>query len=983
MDDQRRSKAQALFLEAEGLPAEARSEWLDQACAGDAALKEEVEILLGSASGTRPSAWSEPFTVPGGNRCEDMVAGTALGPWLITRLLGRGGMGEVYEAQRADGTFELRAAAKLLKRGLDTDAVVARFNRERRILAQLDHSNIARVLDAGVAADGRPFLVMEYVDGKPITEYAASRDLSTREILRLMITVCEAVQAAHFKQIVHRDLKPSNVLVTARGQVKLLDFGIAKALAEDNAGDATLLDGSSVMTPAYASPEQLLGAPATAASDVYALGCILYQLLVERLPHARGGRSVPEIVRDLGKETIERPSTVLRKDHGRLPEPLRMARLKSISRDLDLIVLKALHAEAQRRYASARELAEDLQRLLDSRPVLARPDSTAYRASRFIRRNRLPVAAAAAIILALANQVWLILRLPQNAPGPPASPLPAAHDVSIAVLPFENLSRDPDNAYFTSGIQDEILTRLAGISALRVISRSSIEKYRSHPENLRTVAAELGVTNILEGTVQKAGDAVHINLQLIDATTDTHLWAQSYDRTLQDVFAVEGEVAETVAGALKLALLPEESRRLARAPTQNPVAYNHFLKAEYRRGLFYNSSQPADRTAAEQEYQIALAADPGFALVCAGYSQLLSWAYFLEGEDRSAVEIERARVLAGRALQLQPDLAEAHLALAAWLYRSSRDYVAAIPEARRALALKPSSSEALLLLGSMYKRQGRLDEAAAIQTEASRIDPRDALPLGELAFIQMAQRRYAEARGAAERARAIDPEQLFNALNLSTIVLLDHGDLDQAQAVIEAIPAPLQQSFLVISYRATSLLAYRRQFARAEALLAAFQASAEEGRTRQESVAWLQWLDGRAAAARQTARPLRQQLLATIARDAGNPAAHGSLSRVDLILGDNATALAEAARAVALMPTTLDVFAGSDYLVNLAVIQAQAGDAGAAVSQLDRLLTLPAGAFVSTAMLRLDPDWDPIRNDPRFTALVGRYQAAERSALSD
>jgi serine/threonine protein kinase len=401
MESSGMSRAQALYRQAALLPDAACAAFLDQACGGDAALRAAVEALLGAEPETRAA----PAAAPGPGRDEadggELPAGTRLGAWRLVRLAGRGGMGEVYEAQRADGAFELRAALKLLKRGLDTDALVARFNRERRILARLDHPNIAHVLDAGVAPDGRPFLVMEFVDGASIVDHARSRNLPAAELLRLMITACEAVQAAHAGSIVHRDLKPSNVLVTAQGQVKLLDFGIAKALAEDDDGEATRL-GESALTPAYAAPEQLLGLPATPASDVYALGCILYQLLVERLPHRRGGRSAAEIARELGRETIERPSTALRKDRGLLPEPLRLARLKAASRDLDLIALKALHPEARRRYASARELADDLRRLLENRPVLARPDSLAYRVDRFVRRNRLPVGAAAAAILALS-----------------------------------------------------------------------------------------------------------------------------------------------------------------------------------------------------------------------------------------------------------------------------------------------------------------------------------------------------------------------------------------------------------------------------------------------------------------------------------------------------------------------------------------------------------------------------------------------------
>ena len=385
---ERWSQVQDLYLEAEALPEDARAEFLDGACEGDASLRAEVEALLGAAQTTRGLFERPNPTLPGETLGRPLGPGTRLGPWSIERLVGRGGMGEVYAARRADGAFELRVAIKVLKRGLDTDAVVARFSRERRILAQLDHPNIAHVLDAGASDDGRPFLAMEYVEGTPITEYARAQNLSTAAVLQLMITVCEAVQAAHARRIVHRDLKPSNVLVSTRGQVKLLDFGIAKALTEDDA-DATRLAGEAmVLTPSYAAPEQLLGKPASPASDVYALGVILYQLLAERFPHRRAGLSTREIALGLNQETTERPSTALRRERGRLPEAQRLERLHAVSKDLDLIVLKALHLDSGRRYSAAQELADDLRRLLESRPVQARPDSLAYRTGRFIRRNR-------------------------------------------------------------------------------------------------------------------------------------------------------------------------------------------------------------------------------------------------------------------------------------------------------------------------------------------------------------------------------------------------------------------------------------------------------------------------------------------------------------------------------------------------------------------------------------------------------------------
>ena len=405
MTDDRATRPQALFDEASLLPWDQRGEFLDRACAGDAVLRLDLERQLRNVGDTVVVLDRSALTGDTESPPEPLQAGTLLGPWEIERLVGQGGMGEVYQARRADQAFELRVAIKLLKRGLDTHQVIRRFLLERRILAQLTHPNIAHALDAGAAPDGRPYLVMEYVEGQAITDYARiaanGQPLSIVEMLRLMIIVCQAVQEAHKRQIVHRDLKPSNVLVTAEGQVKLLDFGIAKSLSEEEV-DATRMAGeATALTPAYAAPEQILGQPITPATDVYALGVMLYELLTARLPHRREGRSASVIVVELGKETVLRPSTVLRQERGRLPEPERASRLRDVSKDLDLIAVKALHPDTARRYADAEALGDDLQRLLDQRPILARPDSLAYSASRFVRRNRLVVAAATAVMLAL------------------------------------------------------------------------------------------------------------------------------------------------------------------------------------------------------------------------------------------------------------------------------------------------------------------------------------------------------------------------------------------------------------------------------------------------------------------------------------------------------------------------------------------------------------------------------------------------------
>jgi serine/threonine-protein kinase len=343
------------------------------------------------------------------------VAGTPLGPWRLERPLGRGGMAEVWEARRVDGQYEQTVAVKVLKRGMDSAEIVRRFLRERQILARLDHPGIARLFDGGLGPDGRPYFVLERVEGEPITDWCARRELDVPARLRLLVDCCEAVAAAHRQLVVHRDLKPSNILVTADGAVKLLDFGIAKVLAgEDGAGEATRAEVR-VLTPAYAAPEQILGEPVSTATDVYALGVLAYELLTGRLPHQCSGRRAAELASAVAGESIARPSTAVVEtaaaDPGDAEQTRRRRRLaRTLAGDVDTVVMTALRREPQRRYASVAAFAEDLQRFLDGRPIAARPDSFGYRAGKFVGRHRLGVAAttAAAAALVAAAAVALV-----------------------------------------------------------------------------------------------------------------------------------------------------------------------------------------------------------------------------------------------------------------------------------------------------------------------------------------------------------------------------------------------------------------------------------------------------------------------------------------------------------------------------------------------------------------------------------------------
>ena len=400
------ARVESLFPQAAELAGPARAQFLERECAGAPRVRAELEAMLEAAAGS-DRLFDAPIGLSSGDEkmAELLAPGTRLGSWKIRSLIGHGGMGEVYLADRADGAYAMSAAIKLLKRELFSYTNAQRFLRERRVLARLSHPNIARVLDAGTTDDGRPYLVMEYVHGSRITDYALARQLGPRDCARLMLAVADAVAEAHRHGVVHRDLKPANVMVTEEQQVKLLDFGIAKLMEESESA----MPGAVPMTPAYAAPEQILGQPLTPATDVSALGAMLFQLLTHRLPHRREGLPLPVIAAGLRDETVERPSRVVLDNTALFGESGKRY-AQALAGDLDWIVLKALQPEPQRRYQSAAELADDLRRYLEHFPVLARQDTVTYRASRFVRRYPTQVAAGsiavAALVVGLAAAVW-------------------------------------------------------------------------------------------------------------------------------------------------------------------------------------------------------------------------------------------------------------------------------------------------------------------------------------------------------------------------------------------------------------------------------------------------------------------------------------------------------------------------------------------------------------------------------------------------
>ena len=556
---------------------------------------------------------------------------------------------------------------------------------------------------------------------------------------------------------------------------------------------------------------------------------------------------------------------------------------------------------------------------------------------------------------------------------------------SVAVLPFENLSRDPDNAYFVDGIQDEILTRLAKISALKVISRTSTMRYASRPDNLREIAAQLGVANILEGSVQRAAGAMRVNVQLIEAESDSHLWAESYDRDVKNIFSVESEVAQAVADALKASLLPAESARIASVPTKIPAAYDLFLKGQY----FFNqlqtsaSSDPvADGKAAADYFRRAVATDPDFALACARMSYLLSYLHWYNVDNSSAV-VEDARAAAERALALQPKLPEAHLALGYVHYWCHRDYAAALREFGVARAGLPNDAEVIAAIGYVHRRQGVANRGIPELQEAMVLDPRDPTLPREIANSYTALRRYEEADTYYARSLAIFPGD-FEAIEQRSANTIYRGDTAAAARMLEAISPGMDPQGAVSLLRFKLAMMTRQP----DKALAAIAQSPPWLMTRWEhSVAPLDLLRGQALSLKGEAAPARaafleaeKQLKELLANPAQTTDAQSYLGLVYAGLGQKEAALKASRAAVERLPMSRDVIVGAFHLERLARVEAQVGETLSAIDHLDQLLSSAGGETVSIPTLRIDPVWDPIRDDPRFETLLAKHAAGEKAA---
>ncbi|MGC2626251.1 MAG: protein kinase [Candidatus Udaeobacter sp.] len=963
MKPERWKQVNDLFQSAIERAPEERAAFLDESCYGDEGMRREVESLLISHERAEnfievPAFEVAPELVT--NDKAGALVGQLIGHYRIESLIGVGGMGEVYLAR--DERLGRKAALKLLPDNLTIDeAQLSRFKNEARSASALNHPNILTVYEIGAEGD-RQFIATEFIEGVTLRVSITCGRIKPHAALEIAVQVASALAAAHAAGVVHRDIKPENIMLRPDGYVKVLDFGIAKLTEQRVASDdhttettATLQTrpGSVLGTARYMSPEQARGQKVDARSDIWSLGVVLYEM-VGGSPPFHGETPSDCIAAIL---TTEPPSL-----SGVLPDvPLK----------LESVLQKALRKNSDERYQTTKEMLADLSSLkseLEADSSLpqtkARAESTV---SKIKRRKRGVLLALAATLLAAAAVAYSFFFV---------TPSRLPNEKSIAVLPFENLSEDKSNAYFADGIQDEILTRLSKIADLKVISRTSTQRYKKTHQKLSEIAKQLGVANLLEGSVQKTNDQVRVTVQLIRAANDSHLWAETFDRRLTDIFSVESDVAKAIADQLRAKLTGQEEQVIAARPTDNPEAYDAYL-----RGLAYTlrtGNSPANTLGAQKYLKEAVRLDPKFALAWALLSYVDALGYLTLTLQPTAALRDETGQAAERALALQPNLGEAILAKGYYYYACLKDSDAAVRYFEQARQFLPNSSQIPESLANVARRRGQWDRSESYFNEAERLDPLNVSLLTQHAQSYMIVRRFPEALRKFDQVLDITPDDVDTIAQKASIAQAQ-GDLTRAGVLLAPLhPPPDDTGALEIQVYQAIL---ERRPAEMISLLEEILTNPDPalGYNNGELRFWLGWaqqVGGDHAAAEKSFRQARSELEPFLKEQPDNYVLIGDLALVNMALGDKAAAFALAEQAMSVLPLEKDAVDGPAPIEVFARVAAQMGEPDRAISALQQLLSIPSeGALASRvpltpALLRLDPMFDPLRTDPRFQKLT-------------
>jgi non-specific serine/threonine protein kinase len=705
------------------------------------------------------------------------MIGSTISHYRIAEKLGKGGMGVVYRAE--DTRLGRNVALKFLPEDFAKDALaLERFQREARAASSLDHPNICAIYDIGETED-HTFLVMQFLEGHTLREQIDSKRHSNSDILKLGIEASDALDAAHSKGIIHRDIKPANIFVTTRGDSKILDFGLAKQrvdTADQNSGaptavatDALTSPGTALGTVAYMSPEQVRGEELDARTDLFSLGVVLYQMAAGTAPFAGATSGV------IFNEILTKTPTDLEKLNPDLPAGMKY------------VISKALEKDRSVRYQSAREMLADLRRIqrdTDSGVTATYPPSP-----RFSLKRRAPRWFKFAVLALVAVLAVALLRLLIPSQWTESGQA----ERSIAVLPFDDLGGNAENDYFSVGLTDDIITKLSGIPKLKVTSRNSAFRYEGSDKALQDSGKELAVGGILQGSVRREGEKVRITAQLVDVRSDSNLWAKTYDRDLTDIFAIQDEIAASIASALRLTISPLVRRGppMGRGSFQDFQAYDFYLRG---RGFFYEARK-ASLERAQRAFSKAIELDPEYALAYAGLADTYSWQFMYW--DSSPDNLLKAEEASKRALELAPDLAEVRVAHGLVISLKG-NHEEAGREFQKAIELNPRLFEAYYFYARNCFSQGQLETAAELFMKASEVRPDDYQAPALLGTTYRALGLHTECKASQKRALEIiqnhlrrDPEDVrATVLGAGALVDLERPEeaLDWALRAEEMAP---------------------------------------------------------------------------------------------------------------------------------------------------------------------------------------------------
>ena len=890
--------------------------------------------------------------VAGATSREFATGQRVFGRYTLVKVLGRGGMGIVWLAR--DEELERDVALKFIPDLMIQDrAVFDQLKRETKRCLELTHPHIVRIHDF-VHDERSGCISMEYIDGETLSNLRAEKEqkvFEPDEVASWTSQLCDALDYAHnHAKVIHCDLKPANLMVNQRGDLKVSDFGIARSLG-DSVSRLTMEQGRSG-TLVYMSPQQLNGERCTHLDDIYSLGASVYELLTSKPPFYSG---------NIDRQICERVAPSMTERRKELDiEP---ALVPQVWEDA---VAACLAKDPSRRPQSAAEVAQRLQLAPRQTRIRSVPDK------RFNKKALVVGGIAALSLLALAGLYVGVLKRETK----PVSQTAAIPEKSIAVLPFENLSEEKANQFFADGVQDEILTDLARIADLKVISRMSVMQYKSGiSRNLREISQQLGVATVVEGRVQRSGNRVRVNAQLVDTRTDRHLWAQTYDRDLADVFAIQSEIAKTIADQLQAKISPREQAAIERPPTSDITAFDLYTRAKtalLRLGSIATGERPNVLQAIDLLNQ-AVARDPSFFdAYC-----LLAFAHYVlyfEGFDHTSARLALADAAVQAASGLRPDAGETHLARAQHLYLGYLDYEGAIGELELARQTVPNDPRVFFWRGLIQRRQGRWEESIRDLELAIKFDPRNLLILEETAFCYRAVRRYAEERATLDRVFAFEPNDAVTKVERALVELNSKADTRPLHQMIDSIRATEPAAMPTIANALLFCALAERDATTAKDALTALgenpinltEDNVRFNRSFFEGVVARMAKDESKARLAFTAARAEQE---KIVRAQPNYAlAVCALGLIDAALGRKDQALREGRRAVELLPSEKDALDGSAMVKYLAMIAAWVGDKELAFEQLATAIRLPTG--LSYGQLKLLPVWDPLRGDRRFEKLT-------------